>query len=269
MSDIATTNATAPQDPQVHVPRDDQEPDRAGKVVLITGGSSGLGAAATEHLAALGHRVVVGARRQNRLRDVVERIRDASGSAEAVPLDVTDPGSMRRAVAHATERFGRLDVLINNAGVMPLSALSQARLEEWDRMIDVNIRGVLHGIAAARPVMEAQGSGHIITVTSTGAHEVLPLAAVYCATKHAARVISEGLRIESPPTLRVTTITPGVTESELATSITDPQARTAMHEYRANVLPASAIAEAIAYAVDAHPLVDVGEIIVRPVTQRP
>lgn len=260
---MPTTTAHA-HDPSPSVPESTQ-----AKVVLVTGGSSGLGAATAEHLAAAGHRVVVGARRLDRLHDVVSRIREADGSAEAVRLDVTDPISMQQAVSHAVESFGRLDVLINNAGVMPLSALSQGRLEEWDRMIDVNIRGVLHGIAAARPVMADQGSGHIITVTSTGAHEVVPLGAVYCATKQAAWAISEGLRIESPPSLRVTTIAPGVTDSELADSITDPTARAAMQEYRADTLPASSIAEAIAYAVDAHPSVDVSEIIVRPATQRP
>lgn len=136
-------------------------------------------------------------------------------------------------------------------------------------MIDVNIRGVLHGIAAAQPAMRAQGSGHIITVASVGAHEVVPTGAVYCATKYAAWAISEGLRIESDPSLRVTTITPGVTESELAETITDPDARDAMREYRANAIHASAIADAISYAINADPSVDVNEIIVRPVGQRP
>lgn len=167
------------------------------------------------------------------------------------------------------QQFGRLDVLINNAGVMPLSALQHAKIEEWNRMIDVNIRGVLHGIAAVQPLMRAQQHGHIITVASTGAHEVVPAAAVYCGTKYAAWAISEGLRLESEPWLRVTTITPGVTESELADTISEPQAREAMQQYRAGALPASAVAAAISFAVSAGEGVDVNEIVVRPVAQRP
>jgi NADP-dependent 3-hydroxy acid dehydrogenase YdfG len=239
------------------------------KTVLITGASSGIGAATAARLARNGHNVVLGARRTDRLEELVTRLRGSGGNADAVRVDVTEAGSVRRAVEHAVERHGRLDVLVNNAGVMPLSALAETRVEEWDWMIDVNIRGVLYGIAAAHPVMSAQGAGHIITVASTGAHEVVPTAAVYCATKYAAWAISEGLRIESDPSLRVTTITPGVTESELAETISDPRARAAMREYRTNAIPASAVADAVGYAVDADPGVDVNEIIVRPVGQRP
>ncbi|WP_150460109.1 SDR family oxidoreductase [Nesterenkonia ebinurensis] len=239
------------------------------KTVLITGASSGIGSAAAEQLAQDGHTVVLGARRTDRLDELTHRIREAGGTAEALHLDVTDADSVQRAVDEVLARHGRLDVMINNAGVMPLSTLAENRVEEWNWMIDVNIRGVLHGIAAAQPAMHAQGSGHIITVASVGAHEVVPTGAVYCATKYAAWAISEGLRIESDPSLRVTTITPGVTESELAETITDSQAREAMREYRANAIPASAIAEAISYAINADPSVDVNEIIVRPVRQRP
>lgn len=237
------------------------------KVVLITGASSGIGAATARLLAHEGHTVVVGARRKERLNELVSQIGANGGTAAAVWLDVTERRSVQAAVDHVVEAFGRLDVLINNAGIMPLSPLEQSRMDEWDSMIDVNIRGVLHGIAATQPVMRDQKSGHIITLASTGAHEVLPTAAVYCATKYAAWAISEGLRIESEPWLRVTTITPGVTESNLADSISDPDAREAMQHYRANALPASEIARSISYAVNAGG--DVNEIIIRPSTQRP
>lgn len=237
------------------------------KVILITGASSGIGAATARQLAQEGHTVVLGARRQERLDELVSEIESDGGTAAGVSLDVTARHSVQEAVTYAAETFGRLDVLINNAGIMPLSPLEQSHVDEWDSMIDVNIRGVLHGIAAAQPVMREQKSGHIVTLASTGAHEVLPTAAVYCATKYAAWAISEGLRIESEPWLRVTTITPGVTESELADSISDPEAREAMQEYRSNALPATEIVRSISYAINAGG--DVNEIIVRPTTQRP
>jgi NADP-dependent 3-hydroxy acid dehydrogenase YdfG len=155
-------------------------------------------------------------------------------------------------------------VLVNNAGVMPLSRLDALKVDEWNRMIDVNIRGVLHGISAALPVMRGKGGGHIVNVASIGAHEVEPTAAVYCATKFAVWAISEGLRKEQPGDIRVTVISPGVTESELAESISDPHARAAMRDYRAIAIPATAIADAIAFAIGQPPEVDVNEIIVRP-----
>ncbi|WP_193106094.1 SDR family oxidoreductase [Brachybacterium sp. FME24] len=241
----------------------------APKIILITGASSGIGAATARQLAADGHVVVLGARRRDRLDQLAAEIRENGGVAYPITLDITDLERTRGVVQHIIDEFGRLDVLINNAGVMPLSTLEQARVQDWNRMIDVNIRGVLHGIAAAQPVMREQKGGHIITLASTGAHEVLPSAAVYCGTKYAVRAITEGLRLESEPWMRVTTICPGVTESELADTITDPEAAAAMREYRAGALPASAIAQAICYAVSAEEGVDVNEIIVRPVTQRP
>lgn len=244
-------------------------PHSAPKIILITGASSGIGAATAHRLAADGHTVVLGARRRDRLDRLVAEIRDSGGSAHALALDITDLERTREVVQHVVAEHGRLDVLVNNAGVMPLSTLEQANIEEWNRMIDVNLRGVLHGIAAAQPVMREQRRGHIITLASTGAHEVLPSAAVYCATKYAVRALVEGLRLESEPWMRVTTICPGVTESELAETITDPEAAAAMREYRAGALPASAIARAISFAVEAEESVDVNEIIVRPVTQRP
>lgn len=171
---------------------------------------------------------------------------------------------MKAFVDFAKQKFGKVDVFINNAGVMPLSPLNSYKVEEWNRMIDVNIRGVLHGIAAGLPVMEQQKSGHFINIASIGAYEVSPTASVYCATKFAVRAITEGLRQESRGDIQVTLISPGVTESELADSISDEQARITMIEYRRISIPAHAIANAILYAIQQPKEVDVNEIIVRP-----
>ncbi|WP_107050681.1 SDR family oxidoreductase [Streptomyces sp. NRRL F-2580] len=235
------------------------------RTVAVTGASSGIGEATARRLAADGHRVLLGARRTDRLERLVEEITAAGGTAAFRTLDVTDAADTRAFVDATVHEYGRIDALVNNAGVMPLSPLAALRTDEWDRMIDVNVRGVLHGIAAALPVMRAQGGGHFVNVASIGAYEVSPTAAVYCATKYAVRAISEGLRQESAGDVRVTLVSPGVTESELADGISDPQAREAMKAYRAVALPASAIADAIAYAVAQPPQVDVNEIVVRPV----
>ncbi|MFE5516147.1 SDR family oxidoreductase [Streptomyces virginiae] len=234
------------------------------KVVAITGASSGIGEATARRLAADGHQLFLGARRTDRLDALGREIDEAGGTAAFRRLDVTDAADVRAFVAAARDRYGRVDVLVNNAGVMPLSPLDALKVDEWDRMIDVNVRGVLHGIAAALPLMRAQGGGHFVNVASVGAYEVSPTAAVYCATKYAVRAISEGLRQESDGTVRVTLVSPGVTESELAEGISDPAAREAMKAYRAVALPASAIAGAIAYAVAQPAEVDVNEIVVRP-----
>ncbi|MEV0277766.1 SDR family oxidoreductase [Streptomyces sp. NPDC050610] len=236
----------------------------AAKVVLVTGASSGIGEATARRLAADGHRLFLGARRTDRLAALAEEIAGAGGAAAFQRLDVTDADDVRSFVSAARERYGRVDALVGNAGVMPLSPLAELRVDEWDRMIDVNVRGILHGIAAALPVMRAQGGGHIVNVASVGAYEVTPTAAVYCATKSAVRAISEGLRQESAGDVRVTLVSPGVTESELADSISDPAAREAMKTYRAVALPASAVADAIAYALSQPAGVDVNEIVVRP-----
>ncbi|MCT9093253.1 SDR family oxidoreductase [Streptomyces sp. ASQP_92] len=234
------------------------------KVVAITGASSGIGEATARRLAADGHRLLLGARRTERLGSLAEEINSAGGTAVFQQLDVTDAAAVHSFVHAARERYGRLDALVNNAGVMPLSPLEALRTDEWDRMLDVNVRGVLHGIAAALPVMRAQGAGHFVNIASVGAYEISPTAAVYCATKFAVRAISEGLRQESTGDIRVTLVSPGVTESELAEHISDPAAREAMKTYRAVALPASAIADAIAYALAQPPQVDVNEIVVRP-----
>ncbi|MFD7916915.1 SDR family oxidoreductase [Streptomyces sp. NPDC059752] len=234
------------------------------KVVAITGASSGIGEATARRLAADGHRLLLGARRGDRLAALSREINEAGGTAAFRRLDVTDAADVQAFVAAAREHYGRLDVMVNNAGVMPLSPLAALKVDEWDRTIDVNVKGVLHGIAAALPVMRAQGGGHFVNVASVGAYEVSPTAAVYCATKFAVRALSEGLRQESDGSVRVTLVSPGVTESELAEGISDPAAREAMNAYRAVALPASAIAGAIAYAVAQPAEVDVNEIVVRP-----
>ncbi|QWS33529.1 SDR family NAD(P)-dependent oxidoreductase [Curtobacterium aetherium] len=241
---------------------------RRRRVVLVTGASSGIGRATALRLAAAGHPVVLGARRIDRLDTLVAEVEAGGGQALAVPLDVTDAASARHFADAALARFGRIDVLVANAGVMPLSPLAAGLVDEWDRMIDVNVRGLLHSIAATLPTMLAQGTGHVVTIASVGAFEVSPTAAVYCGTKYAARAITEGLRQESPRSVRVTTVSPGVTDSELASTITDASAAAAMVAYRAESVPADAIARAVAYAVDERPDVDVNEIVVRPVGQR-
>lgn len=241
--------------------------DTAGntaKVVLITGASSGIGEATARRLAADGHHVLLGARRVDRLEALVQEITAGGGSAACRSLDVTDAADMRGFVAAAGERWGRVDVMVNNAGVMPLSPLEALKVDEWDRMIDVNIRGVLYGIAAALPVMRRQGGGQFVNVASVGAFEVSPTASVYCATKFAVRALSEGLRQESGGDIRVSVVSPGVTESELADSISDADAREAMKTYRAAAIPASAVADAIAFAISRPAEVDVNEIVVRP-----
>ena len=233
------------------------------KVVLITGASSGIGLASAELLAERGARVVLGARRVARLEQLVDAIVSRGGRAELRALDVTRLDDMLGFVAFAREAFGHVDVLVNNAGVMPLSTLAAGKVDEWNRMIDVNVRGVLHGIHAVLPEMTARGSGHIINVASVGAHAVSPTAAVYCATKYAVRALSDGLRQETDR-IRVTLISPGVTESELADSITDETAREGMRSYRRIAIPANAVARSIAYAIEQPSDVDVSEIIVRP-----
>jgi NADP-dependent 3-hydroxy acid dehydrogenase YdfG len=234
------------------------------KIAFVTGASSGIGRAITERLAADGHRVVAAARRTDLLDDL------AAGSEriEACALDVTDLGAARAAVDAAVDRHGRIDVFVANAGVMPLSRLDAGLVEQWNHMIDVNVRGLLHGINAVLGHFTGQGSGHFITIASIGAHEVSPTAAVYCGTKFAAWAITEGLRLESPSGTRVTTVSPGVVESELASTITDATAQKVMSDYRRHAIPATAIADAVSFAVSQPPEVDVNEIVVRPTRQR-
>lgn len=233
------------------------------KVVLITGASSGIGAATARALAAAGAKLMIGARRADRLEALAAEIRAAGGTVAWRRLDVTDRADCLAFAEAALAEFGRIDVMVNNAGIMPLSPMAALKVEEWDRMIDVNIRGVLYGIAAVLPVMTGQGAGQIVNVASIGGLYVVPTAAVYCASKYAVRAISDGLRQENDR-IRVTCVYPGVVESELADAITDPAAAEAMAAYRRIALKAEAIAAAIAHAVAQPPEVDTSEIVVRP-----
>jgi NADP-dependent 3-hydroxy acid dehydrogenase YdfG len=244
------------------------QPSISDKVVVITGASSGIGEAIARRLGAAGARLVLGARRTDRLDAVVRDIVARGGSALAVRTDVTRREDVENLVAEAQRRFERLDVLVNNAGVMALSLLRQGKLDEWERMIDVNLRGVFYGIAAALPLFDARGSGHVINVSSVADRGVFPTSAVYSATKFAVRALSEGLRLESGRNLRVTLVAPGATESELANGISDPELRqAAIRDFRKELLPADAIARAVAFAIEQPADVDVNEIVVRPTAQ--
>ena len=233
------------------------------KVILITGASSGIGAALASELGRGGARLMIGARRTDRLAEIKEQVEASGGTVAIRALDVTRRQDVEDFARAALDAYGRIDVIINNAGVMPLSPMNSLKVEEWDRMIDVNIRGVLHGIAAVLPVMNGQGFGHIINVSSVGGLYVVPTAAVYCATKYAVRAISDGLRQENDK-IRVTCVYPGVVESELADTITDPAAAEAMVSFRSNALKPEAIAAAIRHVIDQPANVSTSEIVVRP-----
>ena len=241
----------------------------AGKVIVITGASSGLGQAAAWHLAAQGARVALGARRAERLDVLADEITRAGGQALALTTDVTRRADVQRLVDTAVQRFGRLDVMVNNAGVMPHSPLERLKVEDWERMIDVNIKGVLYGIAAALPHMQRQSDGHIINVASVAGHKVRPGSTVYAATKYAVRVISEGLRQEVKPwNIRTTIISPGMVDTELPGSITESDVAEATRKnYAAIAISAESFARAVAYAIDEPAEVDVNEILFRPTRQ--
>ena len=233
------------------------------KVILITGASSGIGEAIARELGSAGARVLLGARRLDRVEAIEDEVIGMGGTALARLLDVTDRKSMAAFAKVALDTWGRIDVLVNNAGVMPLSPLVAGKHDEWERMVDVNIKGVLWGIGAVLPVMEAQGSGQIINIGSIGALSVVPTAAVYCATKFAVRAISDGLRQESM-NIRVTCVNPGVVESELASTITHAETRAVIDAYRAVALQPADIARAVRQLIDAPPSVDTTEITIRP-----
>ena len=234
------------------------------RVILISGASSGIGEATARTLAANGHTVVLGARRTERLEKITAEIRAKGGVAGFRSLDVADRADVNAFVAFAREKFGRVDVIFNNAGVMPVSPMNALKTDEWDRIIDINIKGVLNGIAAVLPLMEAQGSGHIISTASTGAHAVGAQFGVYCASKYAVRAIMEGLRQEMTQ-IRVTTISPGVTESELGHDITVKDTAVAVGQLRSIALETNAVANAVLYAISQPADVDVNEMIIRSV----
>lgn len=235
------------------------------KVVALTGASSGIGEATARELAAAGMKLVVGARRTERLEKLVAEIRAAGGEAEFQALDVTNRESVEAFIAFAEARFGRLDVLVNNAGVMPLSPLAALKTAEWDQMIDVNVRGLLNGIAAALPRFLSRGGGHFVNVASVAAHGVWPTTAVYSASKYAVWAITEGLRQEhNHDNIRATIVSPGVVESELAATITDPTTAAAIDQAREVALKPQVIARAIRYAVELPAEVGVNELVIRP-----
>ncbi|MFB9312062.1 SDR family oxidoreductase [Nocardioides plantarum] len=239
------------------------------QVIAITGASSGIGAATARRLARRGAAVVLGARRTDRLEELAAELRADGARVAVVTVDVTRPADLERLVATAVERFGRLDVLVANAGIGPISRLDQRRTADWDAMIDVNIRGVLHGIDAALPVFERQGRGHFVTIVSTAGLKIVPTMAVYAGTKNAVRTILEGLRQESTDgTLKTTAISPGYVRTEFGDSITDPELRAQVATGMATfALDPDAVAGAVEYAVDQPWEVEVGELSIRPTAQ--
>ncbi|MGO4194203.1 SDR family oxidoreductase [Rhizobium sp. YAF28] len=238
-----------------------------GKTVVITGASSGLGGATARHLANAGAKVVLGARRIDRLKALVAEIGLVEDSA--IETDVTQADQVRHLVDQAVRLHGRIDVIVNNAGLMPHSPLERGKIDDWDRMIDVNLKGVLYGIAAALPHMKEQKSGHIINVSSVAGHKVRPGSAVYAATKTAVRVISEGLRQEVKPyNIRTTIVSPGAVESELPQSITEADVAAGIADfYERYAIPAESFARVVAFAIAQPDDVDINEILFRPTAQ--
>ena len=237
------------------------------KVVIITGASSGVGEATARRLATSGAKLMLAARREDRLKDLVAAIEKTGGTVAYRVTDVADRAQVQ-ALAEATlETYGRIDVLVNNAAFMPVSPLDQIKVDEWDEMIDVNIKGVLYGIAAVLPTMCQQKSGHVINLSSIGGHKVVPGGTVYCATKYAVRAISEGLRLESNGEIRSTNISPGAVATELTSTITDGDTTSLVNQFYSLAIDADAIARAIAYAIEQPADVDVNEMIIRPTRQ--
>ena len=244
-------------------------PEIKGKVVVITGASSGIGEAAALMLAARGANVVLGARRSDRLKALADRI-NAAGGGEATyaQADVKRREDLVALVELACSGFGKLDVLVNNAGIGPISPLDDLRVAEWEEMIDINIKGVLYGIAAGLPVFRRQGFGHFVNIASTAGLIVRPAMSVYCGTKFAVRAISEGLRQEAGDKLRVTIISPGFVQTDLVAAVSNPEVRAQLEASRDKfAISPDAVARAIVYAVEQPADVDVGEIVIRPTAQ--
>ncbi len=239
-----------------------------GKVVVITGASSGLGEATARLLSAQGAHVVLGARRADRIQRLADELRADGRKAIALETDVTRCDQVKRLVDAAVQAFGRVDVMINNAGLMPLSPLERLKIEDWDRMIDVNVKGVLYGIAAALPHMKRQKAGHFINVSSVAGHKVRPGNAVYAATKHAVLALSEGLRMEAKPyNIRTTVVSPGAVATELPGSVTEPDVAEMVRKLYETAIPVESFARAVAFAISQPEDVDVNEIIFRPTRQ--
>ncbi len=240
----------------------------AGKVVAITGASGGIGEATARLLAQQGARVVLGARRAERLAAIAASIASAGGEVAFTPTDVRQRADLARLVGVATERFGRLDVLVSNAGIGLVSPFDELRVDDWDAMIDVNLRGVLNGIAAALPLFRAQRSGHFVNVVSTSGLRITPSQGVYAATKNAVRTLSEALRQEAGPHLRVTVVSPGFVNTPFADAMTNEVIKQQIQHRRDQIAtPPEAIGRAIAFAIEQPPEVDVGDIVVRPTAQ--
>ncbi|MET2825410.1 SDR family oxidoreductase [Mesorhizobium shangrilense] len=239
-----------------------------GKVIAITGASSGIGEATALLLAERGARVVLGARRADRLDALVSTIVSAGGEAVCLAMDVKNREDLAKLVALACDRFGKIDVLINNAGIGPNSLLDDLRVEDWEEMIDINIKGPLYGIAAALPVFRRQGFGHFVNILSTAGPIIKPTMAVYAGTKNAVRAIAEGLRLEAGPTLRVTNISPGFVQTNFADSMTNPEIKAEIEKRMGEIaISPNAISRAIAFAIEQPAEVDVSEIVIRPTAQ--
>lgn len=239
-----------------------------GKVVAITGASSGIGQATAELLSAQGAKVVLGARRADRLQSVVADIQQRGGEAAFLEMDVTRRQDLIQLAELAVSQFGRLDVMINNAGISQLQKMEELDVEGWEQMIDVNLKGTLYGIAAALPIFSQQGSGHIINVISTAGISIVPTMGVYAGTKNAVRTISEALRQESQGRWRVTGVSPGYVATEFVSNIKNETIRQTIQKNADELaIPPEAIARAIAYAIEQPDNVDVGDIVIRPAVQ--
>ncbi|MHB0864995.1 SDR family oxidoreductase [Paenibacillus sp. SEL3] len=240
------------------------------KVVIITGASSGIGEAAAKELASKGAKLVLAARREDRLKKLQDKIEQIGGQVVYKVTDVSSHQQMEDLAAYALNEFGKIDVLVNNAGIMPQAFLALKKVDEWDRMIDVNIKGVLYAIGAVLPSMRERKSGHIINLSSVAGHNIYPGGTVYCGTKHAVRAISEGLRQEeamSGTNIRVTNISPGAVTSELLETTTDPATKAGLNDFYKIAIGADSIARAIAFAIEQPSDVGINEMIIRPTAQ--
>ena len=237
------------------------------KVVIITGASSGLGEATARRLAKNGAKLMLAARREDRLQELATEIGKDGGTAKYQVTDVTDKSQVEALAKATKDAYGRIDVLVNNAGLMPLSPLAETKLDEWEQMVDVNIKGVLYNIAAVMPIMLEQESGHIVNLSSVAGHKVFAGGTVYCATKFAVKAISEGIRMESKGRIRSTNISPGAVDTELTNTISHEETAKQVEELYGVAIDADAIARAITYAIEQPGNVDVNEIIIRPTKQ--
>ncbi|WP_282602071.1 SDR family oxidoreductase [Paracoccus sp. PARArs4] len=238
------------------------------KVVLITGASSGLGEATARHLAERGAKLALAARRQDKLETIAEDLRAKGTEVEVIQTDVTDRAQVQTMVDRTVERFGRMDVIVNNAGLMAIAPMDEAKVDEWDKMIDINIKGVLYGIASALPVFRKQQSGHFINLSSVAGIKVFaPGGTVYSGTKYAVRAITDGLRAEVGGNIRTTSIEPGAVDSELKYGSSHEESSEAVQQFYQQAIPSDSVARAIAYAIEQPDDVDINEIVLRPTSQ--